>query len=112
MEEFFKQHPALGITLIVFLLALIGFLIRMYITDTKERLAQVEDKAEEMETNYIDRFDKVLNKMDDNSKEREKDHREVLFLIEGISIKLATITEQVSAQKRICEMVQEAKHNK
>jgi aminoglycoside N3'-acetyltransferase len=84
------------------LIALVWYLIRQLIIDNKAELKEVAKKAQEIEHNYLTRFEDI-------KEIAERNHREVLFLIEGINIKLATITEQVTAQKQVCETVQRSK---
>lgn len=105
MDNFFMQHPAIAYVLIGLLIGLVGYLVRQLITDNKAELKQVAKKTEEIEKNYLHRFEDIKSIT-------EKNHREILFLIEGLNIKLATITEQVTSQKNICELVQRAKIQK
>lgn len=102
MNDFFVQHPAIGYALIGGLLGLVGYLVRQLIIDNKAELKEVAKKAQDIEHNYLTRFEDIKDLA-------EKNHREVLFLIEGVNIKLATIAEQVTAQKNVCEIVQRAK---
>lgn len=102
MDSFFVQHPAVAYALIGMLIGLVGYLVRQLIIDNKAELKQVAKKAENIEHNYLTRFEDIKDMA-------EKNHREVLFLIEGVNIKLATIAEQVTAQKSVCEMVQKSK---
>lgn len=102
MDNFFSQHPAVAYALIALLIGLVGYLVRQLIIDNKAELKEVAKKAQDIEHNYLTRFEDIKDLA-------EKNHREVLFLIEGVNIKLATIAEQVTAQKNVCEIVQRAK---
>jgi hypothetical protein len=102
MDSFFSQHPAVAYALIGLLIGLVGYLVRQLVIDNKAELKQVADKAREIEKNYLHRFEDIKDMA-------ERNHREILFLIEGLNIKLATITEQVTAQKNVCEAVQRSK---
>ena len=102
MDNFFTQHPAVAYALIALLIGLVGYLVRQLIIDNKAELKEVAKKAQDIEHNYLTRFEDIKDLA-------EKNHREVLFLIEGVNIKLATIAEQVTAQKNVCEIVQRAK---
>ncbi|MDY0082857.1 MAG: hypothetical protein RBR74_06730 [Ignavibacteriaceae bacterium] len=102
MEEFFQQHPAIAYVLIGGLIGLVLFLIKTLITDNKAELKEVAEKSREIEKNYLHRFEEIKNSAESN-------HREIMRMIETVNVKLAIITEQVSAQKNIYEMVQRAK---
>ena len=62
------------------------------------KIEQLDKRMEEVEENYIDRFDKVINKQD-----------EMLDSINIVNIGVAEIKQMVKDQKEFCVYVQEEK---
>lgn len=118
MEVFFKDHWELVISFIVLLLGLLSFFIKSKLADDKisvekvnnkidemeeflENIAtktelkdckkEVEDQISEVKSNYVDRFDKMDNKLD------------------HIVSQLTKVSALVNEQAGFCKAVQELK---
>jgi len=98
MELFFSEHWQIVTGFISMLLVGIGFLIKNVVSsnkvsekELKTELKTLEAEVKNVKDNYLDRFERVFEKLAQISLDIEKVH------------------SAVNAQKSICEAIQEAK---
>ena len=98
MELFFSEHWQIVSAFISMLLVGIGFLIKNVVSsnkvsekDLKTELGILEAEVKEIKDNYLDRFERVLDKLSQ------------------ISLNLEKVHSAVNAQRSICEAIQKSK---
>jgi len=62
-------------------------------------------KIDNIEENYLDRFDKVDNRFDELKDTNNDNHIELINAINTVELKVVTIVGKVDAQKEICEVI-------
>jgi hypothetical protein len=116
MEQFIKDHPAFVYLIFVSLVALLGYLakwlIRNAIKDVenhKLELVKVKADQKEIVENYITRFDRVDGEFK-KVREQANDHKlEIVGTLSEMKLDMQSISDAVTLQTKICNMVQEQK---
>lgn len=66
MEQFLSEHPAVGYVTIALLFGVIGWLIKLAVSNSFSEVKELKKRMDEMEFNYKDEFKRVR---EDNKRE-------------------------------------------
>ena len=105
MIEILTDHPIIwqvGSALITATFIIIGFFIKGYMKQTKERLDKIDKENDELRNNYLDRFDRVEDKFRVMSNEMNLHYVSIME-------KMSKLLAAVESQKDFCALVQDQK---
>jgi len=84
MEQFFIEHPAVGYILVLGLLSIIGWLVKMAISNQLERMKSHSNRMNAIEMNYKDEFKKIRAEANDR-------HLVVLGILAEVRVEIAEL---------------------